>query len=200
MTARTRMGWPPDDAGPGRFDQPRHVLDLVIYQMRLIEGMSAVEMTRMCEGEFGITKREWRFMANLAALGPMSPSALADYAGLDRARASSAITSLTRKGLVDRRSEPTDHRRATVALSQAGWALYQQTFPRLVAINQRLLSVLDRDDVAALERIMGLLGRQLVAMLDTGEPGIIADRKHGGSRRQWERLQRRPKATSSRDG
>ena len=57
--------------------QPRNILDLLNYQLYMIESASSMNVTRLCEGDFGITRREWRFLAILAASGPLSPSELA---------------------------------------------------------------------------------------------------------------------------
>src|SRR5690242_5678015 len=111
---------------------PRTVDDLLNYRLsRLLENSGAM-ITRLCEGRYGITRREWRLVALLAADGPMSPSQLAARAHLDRARVSRLITELRAKQLVRRVRVAEDARRARVMLTDAGQRLYAELFPQSV--------------------------------------------------------------------
>ncbi|MDE2456206.1 MAG: winged helix-turn-helix transcriptional regulator [Burkholderiales bacterium] len=176
-------------SGAARMRAPESILDLVNYQMHQIETLNASRVTRICEGRFGITRREWRLIALLATFGPMAPSDIALRAALDRSRTSKALLPLRAKGLVERSVQPGDARRAMVALTPSGHAIYAQIFPDVKRINTELLAVLDESDLAQLERLLGLLrarARELVRSRDDEAP---ADRRRGGSRRAWERGQ-----------
>lgn len=185
-------GQPPEGNVPALRD-PRSILDLVNYQMHQIESANASNVTRICEGEFGITRREWRFIALLAAVGGMAPSDLALRAGLDRSRTSKALMPLLAKGLIERRSQPGDRRRATVVLSAAGLALYERIFPRVKRVNTELLSVLDDADVRTLARMLDTLHRKAVEIVNSDLVEAQADRRHGGSRKAWEREGKDPR-------
>lgn len=179
--------WLADEHGVPELRHPRSILDLVNYQMHLIEAVNASNVTRICEGEFGITRREWRFIALLAALGEMAPSDLALRAGLDRSRTSKALMPLLAKKLIERRSQPGDRRRATVGLTPDGRALYDRIFPRVQRINTELLAVLSDGDVRLLARVLNTLRRRAVEIVRSDLVEAQADRRHGGSRRAWER-------------
>lgn len=70
------------------FARPATVEDLLNYRLsRLLESSGSM-VTRLCEGRYGITRREWRLICILASQGAMSPSALAERAHLERARIS----------------------------------------------------------------------------------------------------------------
>lgn len=166
---------------------PGSIHDLINYQLHLIESVSASNVTRMCEGEFGITRREWRLIALLSASGPLAPSLLAEQAGLDRSRTSKALMPLLDKGLVTRAVDPRDGRRATVSLTAEGEALYRRLFPRVVEINVRLLDVLDPAEVQVLAGMLLRLRRRAREIVDARLVEAIADRRRGGSRRQWAR-------------
>jgi DNA-binding MarR family transcriptional regulator len=175
-----------DELEAPQLKEPRSLLDLVNYQMHLIQSFSASSVTRMCEGEFGITRREWRFIALLAAVGPMAPSDLALQSSLDRSRTSKALMPLLAKGLIERRSHAGDRRRATVSLTQPGRALYDRLFPRVVEVNAALLGTLSDEDIATLARLLTALKRRAVEIVDSKLVAAIADRRHGGSLRRWE--------------
>lgn len=177
---------PPPSAAPvPQLRDPASILELVNYQLHLIGAMSSSVVTRICEGEFGITRREWRFLALLAAHGALSPSELAERAVLDRSRTSKALMPLVEKGLVERHSVQGDRRWATVTLTEQGRALYDKLFPRAVAVNIALLDVLQEDECQQLGAIMAKLKTRAAQLATSEFPGAMADRKHGGSRVVW---------------
>lgn len=184
---RTAPDWLANEHGVPHLRHPRSILDMVNYQMHLIEAVNSSNVTRICEGEFGITRREWRFIALLAALGSMAPSELALRAGLDRSRTSKALMQLRAKRLIERRGQPGDHRRAIVALTDSGRALYECLFPRVQKINTELLAVLTDAEVDAMARLLNKLRQRAVEIINARSADVVADRRHGGSRRIWER-------------
>lgn len=126
--------------------EPSKLDDLFLYRLAKLMGSAGAMVIRLCEGSYGITRREWRMVGLLAEHGQLQPSQLADLAQLDRTRTSRAVTALIAKGLVQRQTQAGDARRALLQLSEAGQALYAELFPRVQAINLELLaSVPDTD-------------------------------------------------------
>lgn len=148
---------------------PRSILDLLNYQLHLVLSFSTADVVRLCEREFGITRHEWGYIGLLAALGAMSPSDLALRSGMDRSRTSKALMPLVGKGLVARRSQPGDRRRATVALTPDGQALHARIFPRVLAIHQALLDPFSPAEVAQLATLLDRLRRRATALAAAGE-------------------------------
>lgn len=140
-------------------------------------------MTRLCEGRYGITRREWRLVCILAAQGAMSPSALAERAHLERARVSRHITDLVVKKLVERAGVAGDKRRALVALTPRGQALYEELFPQSVKLNNTLLGVLTPTELAAFDVALARLTSAAESLSQSSPLTEKADRRHGGSRR-----------------
>lgn len=184
---RPRRPAPAVPTDPPALSAPRSIHDLINDQLHLIEAVNASNVTRICEGEFGITRREWRFVALLSTLGPLAPSQLAEQSGLDRSRTSKALMPLLDKGLVTRAVDPHDGRRATVSLTAEGEALYRKLFPRVVEINVRLLDVLRPAEIRVLAEMLTRLRRRARELLDARLVDALADRRRGGSRRQWDR-------------
>ncbi|NNU42723.1 MarR family winged helix-turn-helix transcriptional regulator [Ramlibacter montanisoli] len=102
---------------PMSLADPRTVDDLLNYRLSRLFAASGAMVIRLCEGKYGITRREWRLIALLAAHGAMSPSDLAARAHLERARTSRHITELTARKLIRRVPVPEDGRRAQVDLT-----------------------------------------------------------------------------------
>lgn len=163
--------------------EPRTVDDLLNYRLsRLLENSGAM-ITRLCEGRYGITRREWRLIALLAANGALSPSQLATRAHLERGRVSRLITELCGKKLVQRVSLAEDARRAEVTLSQAGMELYLELFPQSVAFSREVLAVLTPAECEAFDIALRKLTRAAESLAASRPVAEKADRRHGGARK-----------------
>jgi DNA-binding MarR family transcriptional regulator len=165
--------------------QPRDLDDLLNYRLMRLFAVSGAPVVRLCEGRYGIARREWRILALLAAHGPLSPSALAERGDLDRARTSRAIGSLVAKRLAQRVAQPGDARRAVVALTESGRRLYDELFPQVVRINQQVLAALDVPLQRALDEALVRLTAHAAQLNRELALDVQADRRHGGSRRHW---------------
>jgi DNA-binding MarR family transcriptional regulator len=162
---------------------PRTVDDLLNYRLSRLFASSGAMVVRLCEGRYGITRREWRLIALLAAHGAMSPSKLALSAHLERARTSRHITELAARKLICRVPDSTDHRRAQVDLTEEGRQLYESLFPQSVSFNCQVLSVLTPSELQAFEHALDKLTMQ-AELIASAKPVLEkADRRHGGARR-----------------
>ncbi|MDH6593664.1 DNA-binding MarR family transcriptional regulator [Variovorax sp. TBS-050B] len=162
---------------------PRRPLDdLLLYRLSRLLSVAGSMVIRLCEGRFGITRREWRLVATLASRGELSSSALAEHAQLDRARTSKAVGSLVAKQLVSRTARAGDRRQVRLGLTDAGQALYEALFPLVTAINAELLGALDADEAqrfdAALHRLQAKAERMVeeavLPKADRGRRGAAA--------------------------
>ncbi|MGV3570594.1 MAG: MarR family winged helix-turn-helix transcriptional regulator [Ramlibacter sp.] len=162
---------------------PTTVDDLLNYRLSCLLDASGAMVTRLCEGRFGITRREWRLVALLAAHGAMSPSTLAERAHLERGRTSRHITELVLKGLLRKLPVEGDGRRALVELTPEGAALYAELFPQSARFNDQVLAVLDARELAVFERALDKLTEAAERIAATRPVDAKADRRHGGARR-----------------
>lgn len=171
MPAPDHTRWIAEAMGAPALAAPGSILDLLNYQMHVILSFSTAEVVRLCERDFGITRHEWGYMGLLARFGPLAPSELAMRSGMDRSRTSKALMPLLAKGLIERRSEPHDRRRATVALTAAGRRLYEQLYPRVRAIHHELLEPFSAAEVRQLGRLLHRLRVRAIA-LETARAGV----------------------------
>lgn len=165
--------------------QPQDLDDLLNYRLMRLFSVSGAPVIRLCEGRYGIARREWRIIALLAAHGPQAPSTLAERGDLDRARTSRAIGLLVAKKLAARVAQPGDARRAVVTLTNAGRALYDELFPQVAALNQEVLAVLEPALVDALDQALSRLTAHAGDVNRRRALDVSADRRSGGSRRHW---------------
>ena len=149
-----------------RLTQPKSLDDMLLYVLWQLQAAARRPVVRLCEAEFGITRREWRMLAQLADSEGMPSSALAERAALDRAQTSRAVSALVQKGLVVRTPRPGNRREVLLHLTERGRALYAALLPRVAAINQELLSVLSASEVATLELLVQRLRVQAERMME----------------------------------
>ncbi|MGR4867424.1 MarR family winged helix-turn-helix transcriptional regulator [Variovorax sp. LARHSF232] len=160
--------------------------DLLLYRLSRLLAVGGSPVIRLCEGRFGITRREWRVLATLAEHGgALGSSQLADVAQLDRARTSRAIGSLADKGLISRTHLAGDRRHVRLTLSAAGEAIHAQLLPLVRSINAELMSVLAPADAAQFDRSLASLQAQAEHLLASGASAALpkADRRRGGKKK-----------------
>ena len=156
--------------------------DMLLYRLGHITSTAGAMVVRLCEGGYGITRREWAVLAQLYGQPQgLPPSALAERMQRDRARTSRALTALQRKALVARVVLPHDRRSARVSLTPAGQRLYEQLMPQVQAINARILAALEPAQLQALDQALELLRVQAQRLLNEMAPALPkADRRRGG--------------------
>jgi DNA-binding MarR family transcriptional regulator len=165
-----------------RLRDPQALGDLLIFRLGRLYATAGAMTLRVCEGEFGIPRREWRLLAVLGEAGEMQPSALATRAQLDRARTSRALAGLQAKGLVARQAVASDRRLARVSLTDPGRALHARLLPRVAAINGAILAGLSDGEVESLDQLLDALQQQATQLLGASA-WPKADRRRGGRQR-----------------
>jgi DNA-binding MarR family transcriptional regulator len=143
-----------------RLSHPQAVHELFLFRLTLLASTARVPIVRLCQREYGITRREFRVLGALAGGEGISSSALAGRMRLDRARTSRVLTSLVAKGLVQRQVAPADRRETVLQLSTQGRAVLDDLLPRVAALNRELLAVLDETQLAQIDQALRLLTHQ----------------------------------------
>jgi DNA-binding MarR family transcriptional regulator len=146
-----------------RLSQPQSLQDILLFRLSHYQALAGAPMVKICEGQFGISRREWRLLATLAESGAMNSSALALCCSLDRARTSRAISGLELKKLVHRHSGPSDQRQVRVELSEAGRALHNKLWPLVKTHQNALLAAFTAAEVAQLDGLLARLQTQAKA-------------------------------------
>jgi len=177
------------------FAAPATVEDLLNYRLSRLLASSGALVTRICEGRYGITRREWRLICILADHGAMSPSQLAERAHLERPRVSRHVSDLVTKRLFARVGDPDDRRRAWVDITARGRALHAEFFPQSVQLNNQVLATLTPAELAAFDQALAKLTCAADELVKSRPLPEKADRRNGGRRRgsvgraeEWPRL------------
>lgn len=151
---------------PETIPSRRPLDELLLYRLSRLHAVAGSMVIRLCEGRFGITRREWRLIVTLAGCGQLGSSQLAEQAQLDRARTSKAIGSLVAKGLASRTHPAGDRRQALLCLTARGQAVYDELFPLVTQINADLIEALNEPAARALDDALRLLQARAQQMAD----------------------------------
>jgi DNA-binding MarR family transcriptional regulator len=166
-----------------RLAHPRSLPDMLLYRINRLRAVGGAIVLRFCEGQFGITRREWVVIALLVNQDGATSSELAARAELTKSAISKALGSLGQKGLVTRSAQPGDHRFARLSLSDAGKALYGEILPLVEEVNRDLMSCLSPQQVSELDTTIAQLETQASFMAERMGTLPKADRRRGGTQR-----------------
>ena len=166
--------------------EPSNITGLLGYRLHAIVAKISSVVIRVCEGRYGISRREWHIMGLLDTRGPQTPSQLAENCHLDRPRISRAISALVAKGLLSRCPVEDDHKRALLSLTAAGRELQRRVFEDIASVNAELIEGLDEEQLAQLHRLLVFLGEKADVIGRATAGDVRADRWRGrGGRTRW---------------
>lgn len=146
----------------GSIEDPRGIQDLLLFRLSKILAIGGSMVTRICEGQYGITRREWAVMALVGQADELKWSKIVEQSEIDEAPLSRAISSLVAKGLVSKRRVPSQG--VWVSLTESGRAVFAEFFPVTRSINLRLLEGLDQSRLTQLNAALILIHANAVAV------------------------------------
>jgi DNA-binding MarR family transcriptional regulator len=153
--------------------------DLFLFRLNKLASITGQPLIRLCEGRYGITRREWRLIVTLSREGALLSSQLAEQARIEPARTSRAVTLLAEKGLVTRVPRAHDRRYVDIQLTDRGRGIFESLYPAVVEMNTKLLSGLAEAEQANLDRLFAALEHRASSLMQ--EPGLPkADRQRKG--------------------
>jgi DNA-binding MarR family transcriptional regulator len=100
---------------------------------------------------FGLTRDEWRVIAQLADVKELKATDLGQRTSLPKMQVSRAATRLEQDGLIARQADPNDRRNLVMRLTPAGRALYRRLEPVVLERERDLLATLAPAERAAFE-------------------------------------------------
>lgn len=95
---------------------------------------------------------------------PLSPTAIAERLIVTTASVTSLLDTLERRGLVERRPDPTDRRRLLIVITQDGKAIVDQFLPEVVALQTAALATLTEAQRRQLLELLATVGANLTTL------------------------------------
>ncbi len=162
---------------------PRQLSDMLMYRLYQAWSQSNPVFLRLCEGRFGITRREWRVLACAVEGGIMNSAELAAAAKLDLARTSRTLGALCEKGWLRRLHDSADRRVVRVEATAEGVARYEALLPEVTHLNDLLVQDLSDAEVGLLRDFLGRIEQRGRRMAEDNIVSDKASRRDGGTRR-----------------
>lgn len=132
----------------------------VPYRLSVITNTISAAIGAIYGERFGLTIPEWRALAVLGRYAPLSAGEIAARTAMDKVQVSRALARLGAGGLVARREDGADRRRAALELTTAGRRVHDGIVPLARAKEAELLAVLSAQERAQLDRLLDALSRQ----------------------------------------
>ena len=136
------------------------------YRLSALSNRLTLWSARVYRREFGTSVLEWRVLANLATLGPVTARDVAEFSVLDKSNVSRAVRRLTARGLVAQTGHPADGRSRILTLTGEGKALHRRIAARSREREEALFegfSTAEREQLAALLDGLDARARALLA-------------------------------------
>lgn len=119
--------------------------------------------------EHDVSLMEWRTLALIEHLQPVTLRALTDYSSTDKAQISRIVSALVERGMVERRAHSSDARSAQLALSAEGRAKVKGLAKTARARDRVFRAVLDEGEAEVLVEALRKLKARALALIEEEE-------------------------------
>lgn len=149
--ARTR---PPPHRTARRLD----LFTFVPFRLNRLAAEVSIALSSEYRARYGLDIPEWRV---LATLGFRNEACSAQYIShctrTHKSTISRAVTSLTKRRLIERVANEDDRREFRLRMTRKGKALYEELIPRLLGRERKILACLSAEERKDLARLIGKL-------------------------------------------
>jgi len=114
--------------GTRLISEAESVREFLTYRLLRLSMLMTRQMHDELQARYDLKVAEWRTIAILGEMGALSVLDVARHSTVDKGQVSRLLPGLTDRGLVNRNDHPTDKRRVSIALTEAGRQLYDEIF------------------------------------------------------------------------
>ena len=135
------------------------------YRLSVLSNRVSETISGYYRQRFGLAVTEWRTMAVLGRYQGLSAGEVAERTAMDKVAVSRAVARLLQRGFLQREIHGDDRRRSVLALSEQGYAVYDQVAPMTLECERQLLTHLDADERAQPSALLDKLGNGVGLMV-----------------------------------
>lgn len=145
---------------PGGMKRPRkhppaeRLEDVITFRINQLVWIGERAGHHWSERLFDLSLNEWRLLAMIRSRSPCRAGDLADLLMMDKSQTSRVIKSLLKKQLVLNMPDPHDGRAIALKPTKKGDALFAKMFEEVLQSNERILSVLNAEEIEVFEGIL----------------------------------------------
>ena len=110
--------------------------------------------------QYGLTRTQWRVMANLGRFGAMTARDICRISHIDKTKVSRAVAGMEAEGLLTRATSDQDRRAENLSLTPKGRAVLAEIGQRALAFDADLRARLGPDIAARIDTIL----REIIAL------------------------------------
>jgi DNA-binding MarR family transcriptional regulator len=138
------------------------------YRLSVLAQLVSESLHDLYAEPFGLTVTQWRVMAALGRFAPLTASEVGQRIVMDKVAVSRAVAGLMERGLIERATDRTDRRRASLRLSVRGRAMHARIVPLALGYQERLYKALDADERRRFDALTERLFAHAKALRDAG--------------------------------
>lgn len=145
---------PSDQGGPAQGHATLDLEHFIPYRLSVLSNRVSQTISGFYHQRFGLAVTEWRTMAVLGRYPDLSASEVAERTAMDKVAVSRAVARLLQRGFIQRDTHGDDRRRSVLALSEAGYVVYDQVAPMTLECERQLLSRLSEEERGQLDSLL----------------------------------------------
>jgi DNA-binding MarR family transcriptional regulator len=138
--------------------------DYLPYRLSVATNAVSRLIARAYESKFALKIPQWRLIAVLADEGPLTQQELCGRTLMDKVTVMRAAQGLLARRLIRRLPNAEDGRSHRLIMTAAGQRLYDQIVPMALEYQARLLTGIERADIARLEQMLRRLEQSAIAL------------------------------------
>lgn len=149
---------------------PLQALDLekfLPYRLSVLTQIVSDSLHDLYAEPYGLSVTQWRVMAALGRFAPLTASEVGQRIVMDKVAVSRAVAGLTKRGLIERATDRSDRRRASLRLSGRGRTMHDRIVPLARAYEERLYRVLSPDEKRSFDALTDRLFEHARALRHT---------------------------------
>ena len=124
------------------------------YRISVLSNRVSGNIARLYGERYGLSIPEWRVITILALYPGSSASEVSERTAMDKVAVSRAVARLLERGFIRRETHGDDRRRSVLALSAAGFEVYETVAPMVMEITRKLMAVLTDEEEQVLEKLI----------------------------------------------
>jgi DNA-binding MarR family transcriptional regulator len=134
------------------------------YRLNVLASLTSNALAQIYAERFGLSIPAWRVIVTLGQYEHRTARDIAPDGVMHKSTVSRAVAALEERGLIVRRPNQDDRREELLALTPAGWRIYEALAPQALSFEERLMSCLTPQEQDVLANLIDRLSRQARSM------------------------------------